>query len=93
MLPGVQVDSILEWCCMAQIPHYIHTWMLPGVQVDSILEAVFIVSPKMENLGLRLPTSPVTQGPECRPMRMLTGCPLWGIKTWGEGEGNGDDRE
>ena len=35
----------------------------PGWQVLSILEAVFIVSPKMENLGSLVPTSPETTGP------------------------------
>ena len=33
---------------------------VPGLLVDSILEAVFIVSPKMENLGSLKPTRPVT---------------------------------
>ena len=31
----------------------------PGVHVLSILEAVFIVSPKMENLGSLLPMRPL----------------------------------
>ena len=35
------------------------TWILPGVQVLSILDAVFIVSPKSENLGNTVPTNPL----------------------------------
>ena len=44
-------------------------WMWPGTQVDSMREAVFIVSPKMENLGILVPISPVTHGPVWIPMR------------------------
>ena len=39
---------------------YSHIDHSPGSHVDSMREAVFIVSPKMENLGSLLPTSPVT---------------------------------
>ena len=46
-----------------------HTWMRPGTQVDSMREAVFIVSPKMENLGILEPIKPVTQGPVWMPIR------------------------
>ena len=59
--------------------------MHPGLLVDSILEAVFMVSPKMENLGSLVPTSPETQGPVWIPIRMQTVSPLWGIRTWGWG--------
>ena len=35
----------------------------PGLHVDSMRDAVFIVSPKMENLGSLVPMSPVTTDP------------------------------
>ena len=47
----------------------------------SILDAVFMVSPKSENLGSLVPTSPVTQGPVCIPIRTWTALPLWGMRT------------
>ena len=50
------------------------TWMLPGTQVDSMREAVLIVSPKMENLGILEPITPVIQGPVWMPMRI---CKVW----------------
>ena len=44
----------------ASISHVVaEIWMVPGRLVDSILEAVFIVSPKILNLGSFLPTSPL----------------------------------
>ena len=46
---------------------------LPCLLVLSIREAVFIVSPKMENLGILDPIRPVTQGPVWRPMRTYVG--------------------
>ena len=54
---------------------------LPGLQVLSMREAVFIVSPKMLNLGSLVPTSPETHGPVCSPMRIVTGSLLCGILT------------
>ena len=45
------------------------TWMHPGTQVDSMRDAVLIVSPKMENLGILEPITPVMQGPVWMPMR------------------------
>ena len=53
----------------------------PGVQVLSMRDAVFIVSPKMLNLGSLLPTTPLTQGPVWMPMRMTTGVPSFGMRT------------
>ena len=49
---------------------------LPGWAVLSILEAVFIVSPKMENLGSFVPISPVTTGPVWIPTRTMVGSSL-----------------
>ena len=57
----------------------------PGVQVLSMRDAVFIVSPKMLNLGSLLPTTPLTQGPVWMPMRITTGVPSFGIRTCGSG--------
>ena len=48
-------------------------------------DAVFIVSPKMLNLGSLLPTTPLTQGPVWMPMRMTTGVPSFGMRTCGSG--------
>ena len=48
-------------------------------------DAVFIVSPKMLNLGSLLPTTPLTQGPVWMPMRMTTGVPSFGIRTCDDG--------
>ena len=45
------------------------TWMHPGTHVDSMRDAVLIVSPKMENLGILEPITPVMQGPVWMPMR------------------------
>ncbi len=39
------------------------TWMQPGLEVLSMREAVFMVSPKMLNLGSLRPISPETTGP------------------------------
>jgi hypothetical protein len=55
--------------------------MQPGTQVLSMREAVFIVSPKMENLGSLVPTSPETHGPVWIPIRISTGWPLCGMST------------
>ena len=57
----------------------------PGVQVLSMRDAVFIVSPKMLNLGSLLPTTPLTQGPVWMPMRITTGVPSFGIRTCAQG--------
>ena len=65
--PGVQVDSMratkFTYFTYSHIDHS------PGVQVDSMREAVLIVSPKMENFGSLLPTSPVT----CRDQNATKG--------------------
>ena len=53
--------------------------MHPGMQVDSILEAVFMVSPKMLNLGSLVPMRPDTTDPVWIPTLTDVGCPLWGI--------------
>ena len=50
------------------------TWMHPGTQVDSMREAVLIVSPNMENLGILEPITPVMQGPVWMPMRTCKVC-------------------
>mmetsp|Transcript_4120 Transcript_4120/g.11799 ORF Transcript_4120/g.11799 Transcript_4120/m.11799 type:complete len:344 (-) Transcript_4120:605-1636(-) len=57
------------------------TWMRPDSDVDSMRLAVFIVSPKMENLGCFKPTRPDTHGPVCSPSRICTGVPSCGILT------------
>lgn len=56
-----------------QIPHVIHRWIHGGMEIigmqdsrapcDSILDAVFIVSPKRQYLGIVKPTTPLTIGP------------------------------
>ena len=38
-------------------------------------------SPTRTNLGMRLPTMPLTMGPECRPTRSCTAVPVCGINT------------
>jgi len=57
------------------------TWMHPTGHVDSMRDAVFMESPKMENLGRRLPIRPLVQGPVCTPMRMVVRWPLLGMVT------------
>ena len=47
--------------------------LAPGSDVLSILDAVFIVSPKMENLGSLVPIRPLTTGPVCMPTRTTVG--------------------
>ena len=54
---------------------------LPGSDVLSILDAVFIVSPKMENLGSLVPIRPLTTGPVCMPTRTTVGSLLCGMMT------------
>ena len=61
-------QSLVRTCALPPKCHP-PTWMCPGMQVDSILEAVFIVSPKMENLGILDPMRPVTQSPVWIPIR------------------------
>ena len=48
----------------------------PCGAVLSMREAVFMESPKMENLGSLVPTRPDTHGPVWMPMRMVTASPL-----------------
>ena len=54
---------------------------LPGSDVLSILDAVFIVSPKMENLGSLVPIRPLTTGPVCMPTRTTVGVWSCGMTT------------
>ena len=50
----INTGGCCMWCGQSVDPHS------PGELVDSMREAVFIVSPKMENLGSLKPTRPVT---------------------------------
>jgi hypothetical protein len=55
------------------------TWMLLGEAVDSMRLAVLTVSPNRQKRGMRVPTTPLTTGPEWMPTRRRTGRPVSGM--------------
>ena len=69
-----QITQLIQ---QSQTPEYPTSWAL----LTSMRLAVFMVSPKMENLGRREPIMPLITGPECMPTRTSVGCPLCGILT------------
>ncbi|GIL57542.1 hypothetical protein Vafri_12725, partial [Volvox africanus] len=53
----------------------------PGTPVLSMREAVLMVSPKRQNRGMRVPTTPLMAGPLWMPTRSRTGSPVLGRRT------------
>mmetsp|Transcript_8922 Transcript_8922/g.23350 ORF Transcript_8922/g.23350 Transcript_8922/m.23350 type:complete len:216 (-) Transcript_8922:2040-2687(-) len=48
---------------------------LQGRALDAMRLAMLHVSPKIENLGEEMPTTPAQMGPELRPTLTIVGCP------------------